>query len=127
MGRVQLLTCGIVSKVEQLQTNKTYMNKDFEVGSFLKQDDYTTYNQMGLILAAVRSVRCAVDWIAILSALTLLLCLKSCQSVWGGIGENIIYAKCNRVCRQKLETTKEEQARIANRTRGQRLVQYAKK
>jgi hypothetical protein len=28
------------------------MNKDFEVGSFLKQDDYTTYNQMGLILAA---------------------------------------------------------------------------
>jgi hypothetical protein len=52
MGRVQLLTCGIVSKVEQLQTNKTYMNKDFEVGSFLKQDDYTTYNQMGLILTA---------------------------------------------------------------------------
>jgi hypothetical protein len=49
MGRVQLLTCGIVSKVEQLQTNKTYMNKDFEVGSFLKQDDYTTYNQMGLM------------------------------------------------------------------------------
>jgi hypothetical protein len=51
MGRVQLLTYGIVSKVEQLQTNKTYMNKNFEVGSIHAQRDYENYNQLGLILS----------------------------------------------------------------------------
>jgi hypothetical protein len=55
VGRVQLLTCGIVSEVEQLQTNKNNMNKDFEPGSILKQHDYIKSdkrnNELGLIAA----------------------------------------------------------------------------
>jgi hypothetical protein len=46
---------GTIKVVEQLPTNKTYMNKDFEPGSVLKQSDYTKSdkrnNELGLIAA----------------------------------------------------------------------------
>jgi hypothetical protein len=47
-----LIGCTI-EKVEQLQTNKTYMDKDFEPGSFLKKRDYIKKDNRDLALIAV--------------------------------------------------------------------------
>ena len=43
---------GTIKVVEQLLTNKTYMNKDFEPGDILKQHDYNKKSNFNLALGA---------------------------------------------------------------------------